>query len=146
MNTQQGKENPQKTRKALSMKMTYIDALTIALTAVADNVEATERLTALREQLMKRGTTSDKVKEARKAKTAEARSELVKTVAPVLREVLTHTQLGLTAKEIFSEAQSRLPEGFTVAKVQNILLREMAPELEKIEEKRKANVYRLIQG
>ena len=126
--------------------MTYVDALTIALTAVADNAEATERLTALREQLMKRRTTSDKMKDARKAKTAEARSELVKTVAPVLREVLTHTQLGLTAKEIFSEAQSRLPEGFTVAKVQNILLREMAPELEKIEEKRKANVYRLIQG
>lgn len=140
------------------MKMTYVDALNLAISAMdykakcedeaeaAQYVACSEKLTAMKEQLMKRHTTSDKAKEVRKAKTAEARSELVKTVAPVLREVLTHTQLGLTAKEIFSEAQSRLPEGFTVAKVQNILLREMAPELEKIEEKRKANVYRLIQG
>lgn len=128
------------------MKMTYVDALTIALTAVADNTEATERLTALREQLMKRHTTSDKAKEARKAKTTEARSELVKTVAPVLRKALTAVPEGMTAKDLFAACEKELPEGFTAAKVQNVLLREMAPELEKIEDKRKANVYRLIQG
>ena len=137
------------------MKMTYVDALNLAISAMdykakcedeaeaAQYVACSEKLTAMKEQLMKRGTTSDKAKEVRKAKTAAARAELVAKVAPVLREVLTHTQLGLTAKEIYSEAQTRLPEGFSVAKVQNILLREMAPELEKIEAKGKANTYRL---
>lgn len=140
------------------MKMTYVDALTLAISAMdykakcedeaeaAQYVACSEKLTAMKEQLMKRGTTSDKVKEARKAKTAEARSELVKTIAPVLRKALTTTPEGMTAKELFTMCEKELPEGFTAAKVQNVLLREMAPELEKIEDKRKANVYRLIQG
>ena len=140
------------------MKMTYVDALNLAISAMdykakcedeaeaAQYVACSEKLTAMKEQLMKRGTTSDKAKEARKAKTAEARSELVKTVTPVLRKALTTAPEGMTAKELFTACEKELPEGFTAAKVQNVLLREMAPELEKIEDKRKANVYRLIKG
>jgi hypothetical protein len=145
--------------------MTKKDALTIALTTLTaptyanpsfDGKDTTRKeipveevrevITKMIEQLMKRGTTSDKAKEARKAKTAEARSELVKTVAPVLRKALTAAPEGMTAKDLFAACEKELPEGFTAAKVQNVLLREMAPELEKVEEKRKANVYRLIQG
>lgn len=137
-------------------KMTYVDALNFAISAMdykakcedeaeaAQYVTCSERLFALREQLMKRHATSDKAKEARKAKTAEARSELVKAVTPVLRKALTAAPEGMTAKDLFAACEKELPEGFSVAKVQNVLLREMAPELEKVEEKRKANVYRLI--
>lgn len=119
------------------MKMTYSEALEMAIYAMnysancEDEDEAekytvcAEKLAALKEQLAKRHT-SEKANDKRKAATVAARQELVAKVAPVLREVLTHTQLGLTAKEIFGEAQSRLPADFSVAKVQNVLLREMA--------------------
>lgn len=132
--------------------MTKKDALTIAIAALNNNTtpnaQAIDTLTKMVEQLSK--GRSEEAKEAasskRKAATAAARAELVAKIVPVLREVLTHTQLGLTAKEIFGEAQSRLPADFSVAKVQNVLLREMAPELEKIEAKGKANLYRLKEG
>lgn len=132
--------------------MTKNDALTLAineLSSVEEYSEAVATLTKMREQINKPRSTSPEAKAKanalRKAKTAEQRTALVAQVAPILREVLTHTQLGLTAKEIFNEAQDRLPEGFSAAKVQNILLREMAPELVKTEAKGKANTYRLAE-
>ena len=128
--------------------MTKNDALTLAINALSTNEEnapAVEVLTKMKAQVSRPRSDEAKAKAnaQRKAKTAEQRQALVSEVLPILREVLTHTQVGLTAKEIFSEAQSRLPEGFSAPKVQNILLREMAPELEKIEAKNKPNVYRL---
>ena len=69
-----------------------------------------------------------------------ARAELVAKVAPILRKHLTSD---LTAKELFEVAKGELPTDFTAPKVQNILLREMAPELVKTEAKGKANTYRL---
>lgn len=120
--------------------MTKKDALTIALTTLTaptyanpsfDGKDTTRKeipveevrevITKMIEQLMKRGTTSDKAKEARKAKTAEARSELVKAVAPVLRKALTAAPEGMTAKDLFAACEKELPEGFTAAKVQNVL-------------------------
>lgn len=127
--------------------MTKKDALTIALNVLSaeEYPDVVETLKKMVEQLSKPRSdeSAAKASEKRKAATAAARQELITKVAPVLREVLTHTQLGLTAKEIFGEAQTRLPADFSVAKVQNVLLREMAPELEKIEAKGKANLYRL---
>ena len=109
--------------------------------------ELVKVLTKIRDQIAKPHTTSPEAKskanEKRKAATAAARATLVESVAPVLREVLSHTLQGLTAKEIFSEAQNRLPEDFTAPKVQNILLREMRSELDIVEAKGKANLYRL---
>lgn len=123
--------------------MTKKEALTVALNvlSIEEYPEVVETLSKMLEQVA--SPRSNEANEKRKAATAKARKELIARVTPVLREVLTHTQLGLTAKEIFGEAQSRLPEDFSVAKVQNVLLREMAPELEKIEAKGKANLYRL---
>ena len=131
--------------------MTKKDALSYAINAIEIHCdtdrEVVETLTKMRDQLSKPHTTSPEAKskanEKRKAATAAARATLVESVAPVLREVLSHTLQGLTAKEIFSEAQSRLPEDFTAPKVQNILLREMRSELDIVEAKGKANLYRL---
>lgn len=119
--------------------MTKKEALIAAIAALntEDDAEAIEVLNKMVEQLSK--PRSD---EKRKAATASARAELVSKVAPVLRKYL---DVDRTAKELFAVAASELPEDFSVAKVQNVLIREMAPELVKTETKGKANTYRLAQ-
>ena len=126
--------------------MTRAMALTTALTFVpTEQTEVHEILTKMIAQVSKPHTSSDEAKAKRaaiqKEKTAKARAELVSTVAPVLRKYLT---ADVTAKELFEVAKGELPADFTAAKVQNILIREMAPELIKTETKGKANTYRLI--
>ena len=126
--------------------MTRAMALTTALTFVpTEQTEVREILTKMVAQVSKPRTSSDEAKAKRaaiqKEKTAKARAELVSTVAPVLRKYLT---TDVTAKELFEVAKGELPADFTAAKVQNILIREMAPELVKTETKGKANTYRLI--
>ena len=123
--------------------MTKKEALTIALSTISD-ADAKTVIEGMIAQLSKPRKTSDEAKAAqsakRKAATAQARAEMTAQVIPILREVITKD---MTAKEIFAAASDRLPEGFTAPKVQNILLREMAPELVKTETKGKANTYRL---
>lgn len=137
------------------MKMTYADALTFAidtLTAMEQTEQTTkaiEKMDALRTTYMNRNANrasmSDEAKakasKKRKAQTAEKRAELCAQVVPILREVIT---TDMTAKEIFSAAQERLPQDFSAAKVQNILLREMKDELVKTEAKGRANTYRRV--
>jgi hypothetical protein len=133
--------------------LTYAQALEMAIKvcSVPANAEeystVVEKLTALKEKYSKTHTLSDEAKakqsELRKAKTAAARSELITKVAPVLREGLSHTLMGLTAKELFAEVADKLPEDFTAPKVQNVLLREMRDELVITEAKGKANTYAL---
>ena len=124
--------------------MTYAVALSTAIDTMKDtNPEVAERLSALRETLVKRGERSDEAKEKasakRKEQTAAKRAELCAQVVPILREVIISD---MTAKEIFTAAQERLPQDFTANKVQAILLREMKDELVKTEAKGKANTYR----
>ena len=142
--------------------MTKKDALTIALSTLTASTytnpsfdgkdttrkeipveEVREVITKMIAQLSKSRTTSDEAKAKASAKrkeaTAKARAELCANVVPILREVIT---TDMTAKEIFAAAQERLPQDFTAAKVQNILLREMKDELIKTETKGKANTYR----
>ena len=125
--------------------MTYTEALTVAIDTMTEvNSDVANRLSNLRETLIRRSHTSDeskaKANAKRKAETAAARLALVSQVMPILREVITSD---MTAKEIFEAARNRLPADFTAPKVQNILLREMAPMLIKTETKGKANTYRL---
>ena len=129
--------------------MTKKNALTIALNALNlvntdEAVEARATLTKMVEALSTSRPMSDEAKakqnELRKAKTAAARAELVATVAPVLRKYLT---TDISAKELFEAAKAELPADFTHNKVQNVLLREMRPELVVTEAKGKANTYRL---
>lgn len=129
--------------------MTKKIALTVALNALNlvntdEAVEARATLTKMVEALSTSRPLSDEAKakqnELRKAKTAAARAELVATVAPVLRKYMT---ADITAKDLFEAAKAELPADFTHNKVQNVLLREMRPELVVTEAKGKANTYRL---
>lgn len=129
--------------------MTKKNALTVALNALNlvntdEAVEARATLIKMVESLSASRTLSDEAKakqnELRKAKTAAARAELVAAVAPVLRKYLT---TDVTAKDLFEAAKAELPADFTHNKVQNVLLREMRPELVVTEAKGKANTYRL---
>lgn len=129
--------------------MTKKNALTVALNALTlvNTDEATEaRITLAKmiESLSTSRTMSDEAKakqnELRKAKTAAARAELVAKVAPILRKYLT---ADVSAKELYEAAKAELPADFTHNKVQNVLLREMRPELVVTEAKGKANTYRL---
>ena len=123
--------------------MTKKDALTIAINSI-DNEEVKSVLTNMVAQLEKPRKISDEAKATasakRKAETAAKRAEFVGMVAPILRKYLTND---MTAKELFAAAQSELPAAVTAPQVQNILLREMAPELIKTETKGKPNTYRL---
>lgn len=129
--------------------MTKIEALNYAINAIGnDNSEVAAILEKMVAQLSKPRTPKSeeakaKANAARKEKTAAARAELVAKVAPVLREGLSHTLQGVTAKELFDLTKANLPEDFTAPKVQNILLREMREELAISEAKGKANTYAL---
>lgn len=135
-----------KTGKAKTMtKKTALELAIATLSTDTTNDEIVETLQKMVEQLDKSRTPMNEEKKAalsakRKEATATARSELLAKVTPILRKYLTSD---VTAKELFELAKGELPEGFTAPKVQNILIREMAPELVKTEAKGKANTYRL---
>lgn len=129
--------------------MTKKNALTVAMNALTlvNTDEATEaRITLAKmiETLSASRAMSDEAKakqnELRKAKTAAARSELVAKVAPIIRAAMTTEPQ--TAKEIFAKCVG-LPEDFTAAKVQNVLLRELRGDITVTEAKGKANTYNL---
>ena len=131
------------------MTMTKKNALTIAISALETSNEpvdaaAVEILRKMVDSLSKTRTMSDEAKakqnELRKAKTAAARAELVAKVAPIIRAAMTTEPQ--TAKEIFAKCVG-LPEDFTAAKVQNVLLRELRGNITVTEAKGKANTYNL---
>ena len=78
---------------------------------------------------------------ARKAKTAAARANEGAIVMPVLKKYLNVPR---TAKELYETAKDELPAGFSPAKVQTYLLRELEPVLDKTETKGMPNTYVLI--
>lgn len=124
--------------------ITRVDALNIAINSIPMDIEnpteVVEVLTKIRDQIAKPRKTSDTAKANAKAKRANARAELMKDVLPILRDALIE---GGTAKEIFERCADMLPEDFTSAKVQYILLHELADEVVKTEAKNKPNVYTL---
>lgn len=135
--------------------MTYAEALTIVKQTVEaldlpsaftaeqiDKVnEALERIEALREKYSVSRPASDKVKEARKAKNAAARAELVAKVKPVVISVMSDTPM--TAAEIYERASAELSDDWTILKVQYLLLHELADMVNKFETKGKPNTYAL---
>lgn len=125
-------------------KMTKVHALNYAIDAVCEmgwdnGSEITDILGTMVTQLSKPRKTSDEAKAKRKEKNAQARAALMEQVLPVIREGISD---GGTAKEIFERCKESLPKDFSDKKVQYILLHEMAEEVEKIEAKGKANVYK----
>lgn len=144
------------------MKMTKSEAMTVAMNlvdeylALAEDVtdEQKEKLTKAREVYASYKATLDKprtlspeaaakrekLNEERKTATKEARAKLVAEVAPVLRKHLVND---VTAKELYALASAELPTDFTANKVQNILIRELKPELVRTERKKGGDTYRL---
>lgn len=124
--------------------ITRVDALNYAINAIDQYTETDAEVVAIlekiRDQIAKPRKTSDTAKANAKAKRANARAELMKDVLPVIRDALT---TGGTAKEIYEVCADALPEDFTAAKVQYILLHELADEVAKTEAKNKPNVYSL---
>lgn len=124
--------------------ITRVDALNIAINSIPMDIEnpaeVVEILTKIRDQIAKPRKTSDEAKAKRKEKNAQARAALMEQVLPIIREGISDSG---TAKEIFERCKDALPSDFTDKKVQYILLHEMADEVEKIEAKGKANVYKL---
>ena len=126
--------------------LTRVDALNIAINSIPMDIEnpteVVEVLTKIRDQIAKPRKTSDEAKAKAKAKRADARATLMAQVLPILRDTIT---TDMTAKEIFTAAQERLPQDFTDKKVQYILLTEMKDEVVKTEAKGKPNTYRLAE-
>ena len=127
--------------------ITRVDALNYAIAAVTNSTEVltnpdeiVEVLTKIRDQIAKPRKSSDEAKEKAKIKRANARAELMTQVLPIIRDAIAD---GGTAKEIFERCVDALPDDFTSAKVQYILLHEMKDEVEKIEQKGKPNVYKI---
>lgn len=121
--------------------MTKREALELAVATIT-NAEAVEVFNKMIEQLDKRTPMSDEKKAElnakRKEATATARTELIAKVAPVIRKIAVTP---MTAKEILDAGKAEFPADFTAPKLQNVLIREMAPELDKVEAKGKPNTY-----
>ena len=124
--------------------ITRVDALNIAINSIPMDIEnpteVVEVLTKIRDQIAKPRKSSDEAKAKAKAKRADARATLMEQVLPIVREGVAD---GGTAKEIFERCADALPADFTAAKVQYILLHEMADEVIKTEAKGKPNVYKM---
>ena len=137
--------------------MAYKDAIEMAIEIINGNdtinseqtTKCLEKLATLYTKYSTPRTVSEEAKAQanakRKEQNAKERNALMEKVLPVLREGLTHTQIGLTAKELYDTTKASLPEDFSDKKVQYILLHELASKVEKIEAKGKANLYRLAQ-
>ena len=137
------------------MKMTYVDALDIAIAALSafdeqdeKTEKAVEKLVSLRTTYKNRNenrvTMSDEKKAElsakRKAETAKKRADLMAVVLPVIRGALTDENQ--TAKDIFTATENLLPKDFTDKKVQYVLLHELADEVEVIKIKGEPNYYK----
>lgn len=143
------------------MKMTKSEAMTVAMNlvdaymAIAETTpDQAAKLAEAKEVYAKYKATLDKPRTVspesaakqeqkaieRKAATAAARAAKVAEVAPILRR---HLAADVTAKELYAAAKDELPADFTAAKVQNILIREMKPELVRTERKKGGDTYRL---
>ena len=124
--------------------ITRVDALNIAINSIPMDIEnpteVVDVLTKIRDQIAKPRKTSDEAKAKAKDKRAKARTALMEQVLPIVREGVAD---GGTAKEIYERCADALPADFTVAKVQYILLHEMADEVDKVEQKGKPNVYKM---
>ena len=119
--------------------MTKKEALSIAIQSI-DNEEVTAVLKTMLAALNRSNT--EEQKEKRRDATAKARNAMVVPLIPIIKNAMVGKG-ALTAKEIYEAAKDNLPEDFSAAKVQNILLRELADSVVKTETKGKANTYTL---
>lgn len=136
--------------------MTKYDALNVALDALYYEMESIENDADLSETYAEKreacGVLKEMVErfnreEQRKEERKQIRNGWVAEIKPFVREVLSHTQLGMTAKDIFSDftALTKYAYSYSVSlpKLQYILLHDMNDEVEAIDNGRNAKTYRL---
>ena len=136
--------------------MTKYDALNIALDALCYEMETIENDTDLTETYAEKREACAVLKEMveqlkrekqRKEERKQVRNGWVAEIKPFIREVLSHTQVGMTAKDIFSDFTTlpRNPYAYSISlpKLQYILLHDMNDEVEAFDNGRNAKTYRL---
>ena len=132
--------------------MTKCDALNIALDALCYEMETIENDADLTETYAEKREACGVLKEMveqlnrekqRKEKRKQVRNGWVAEIKPFVREVLSHTQLGMTAKDVFSDFITLTKYSITLPQLQYILLHDMEDEIEVIKNGRNANTYRL---
>ena len=121
-------------------KKSALERAVAVLSASAEEAVTVDVLNSIIEQLEKRKSKplTEEQKAARKAKTAAARAVVLDATCPIVREIAVTP---MTASEIFEAGKGRWLSDFSVAKLQNVLINEMAPELDKVEAKGKPNTY-----
>ena len=81
----------------------------------------------------------------RKEERKQVRNGWIAEIKPFVREVLSHTQLGMTAKDVFGRFMTltKWSYSITLPQLQYILLHDMEDEVEAINNGRNAKTYRL---
>lgn len=134
--------------------MTKYDALNVAMNLINDALDSITD----EDDLIEYGKKFEEAKqiihemrivanreEQRKEERKQIRNDWVAEIKPYVREVLSHTQLGMTAKDVFSDfiTLTKCSYSITLPKLQYILLHDMNDEVEAIDNGRNAKTYRL---
>lgn len=132
--------------------MTKNHALNYALDALCYNMECIETEPDLNQTYAEMQEACVVVKEMieklnretqRKEERKQRRNSWVAEIKPFVREILSHTQIGMTAKDVFSDFSVKQPYVLTLSQLQYILLHDMNDEVEAIDNGRNAKTYRL---
>ena len=133
--------------------MTKYDALNVAMNLINDDLDATTE-DDLTEYIAELEEAKQKIhemrivanrEEQRKEERKKVRNGWIADVKPFVREVLSHTQIGMTAKDAFSDFVTLTKHSYsiTLPQLQYILLHDMEDEVEAIDNGRNAKTYRL---
>ena len=93
--------------------ITYVEALNIALTAVADNAEVTEKLTALRDQIAKRNSTENRKPTKAQVANEELKAHVLTVVDTTPRTVTEVMALSDTLSALSNQKVSALLNALT---------------------------------
>lgn len=134
--------------------MTKYDALNVAMNLINDAlgnitdkddlIEYGKELEEAKQKIYEMRIAANR-EEQRKEERKKIRNGWIAKVKPFVREVLSHTQVGMTAKDAFSDfvALTKHSYSITLPQLQYILLHDMDDEVEAIDNGRNAKTYRL---
>ena len=128
-----------------------VTALTVALNLINDSINALteDDLPEYRGELLTAKFEIDRMlnlakkEEQRNQAKRQARKDAIAPTIETLREILSHTQLGMTVHDIYSDFVSKKGESLSQGQIQYILLNDMFNEVESIDNGRNPKTYRL---
>ena len=131
--------------------MMKVTALTVALNLINDSINALteDDLPEYRSELLAAKFEIDRMisvakkEEQRNQVKRRARKIALAPTIETLREILSHTQLGMTVRDIYSDFVSKKGESLSQGQIQYILLNDMFDEVESIDNGRNPKTYRL---